>query len=142
MRHLIPPSGPAVIPADAVSLGHGEPAPVSAPATAQIWTRSVLNLLLVFSFGSVVLGIFHQSVSTDEFIFLHGIHRAANDEPMGLLQTAYTHLFGWLTLIEGGELVQIRVGRLIQVVFWACSLVLLDRLGRRLTDPFTARAGV
>ena len=106
------------------------------------WVYSTLILLLLLSFASVILGVFHQKIAGDEFIFLSNVYRAAYDEPLGLLQTAYVHVFGWLTKVEGGEIVQIRLARLIYVAIWGASLALLYRLAGRLMDPLGALAAV
>ena len=104
--------------------------------------RASLIALLVASFAVIVLGVFRQAIGGDEYIFLTGIYRAANSEPVGLLQTAYVHLFAWLPLVEHDEIFQITLGRLIYVALWAGSLTLLYRLGRRLLDPLGALASV
>lgn len=104
--------------------------------------RAALTALLVASFAVIVLGVFRQAIDGDEAIFLTAIHRAANGQPVGLLQTAYVHLFAWLPLLEHDEIFQIRLGRLIYVALWALSLTLLYRLGRRLLDPVGALASV
>jgi hypothetical protein len=96
--------------------------------------KALLLGLLALSFASVLLGVFHQHISGDEFFSLHNIYRAANDERLGLLQTPYVHLFGWLTKIEGGEIEQIELARLIYVAVWAGSLALLYAVARRLMD--------
>ncbi|HUE46837.1 MAG TPA: glycosyltransferase family 39 protein [Aestuariivirgaceae bacterium] len=98
--------------------------------------------LLVASFAVIVLGVFRQSIGGDEYIFLAGIHRAANGERLGLLQTAYVHLFAWLPLVEHNEILQMSFGRLINAAAWGGSLALLYRLGRRLLDPLGALASV
>ena len=104
--------------------------------------RLSLIALLVASFAVVVLGAFRLAVGGDESIFLGAIHRAANGEPVSLLQTAYLHLFAWLPLAGHNEITQITLARLIYVVLWAGSLMLLYGLGRRLLDPIGALASV
>ena len=104
--------------------------------------RVSLIVLLIASFAVIVLGVFRQAVDGDEYIFMTGIHRAANGEPVGLLQTLYVHLFAWLPSVGQSEISQFQIGRLIYVVLWAGSLTLLYRLGRRLLDPIGALAGV
>src|SRR5687767_456948 len=86
--------------------------------TGQIWSRPALIVLLMLSLASVLLGVFHQKIAGDEFIFLNVIYRTVNDQPLGLLQTTHAHLFGWLPRVEGGGIVQIRLARLIYFGIW------------------------
>src|SRR5262245_35069448 len=72
--------------------------------------------LLVLSLAVQVLSVFHSSVNWDEFIFLSNIYGVANGYAVGLLQTPYTHLFGWLTRIGGDEITQITLGRLLFLI--------------------------
>ena len=89
-----------------------------------------------------MLGTFRQAVIGDEYIFLSIIYRVANGEPLGVLQTAYAHLFAWLPSVGHNEISQTTLGRLVYVVLWAGSLALLYRLGRKLLDPVGALASV
>jgi hypothetical protein len=121
----------------------GEGVPNHASEFISIGTiRTLLAGLLVASFALVVLGVFRQAVNGDEYIFLSTIYRVANGEPLGLLQTAYAHLFAWLPSVGHNEISQTALGRLVHVIFWAASLALLYRLGRKLLDPIGALATV
>ena len=104
--------------------------------------RAFLIILLCLSFAVIVLGVFHLPVKGDEYIFLSNIHRAVNGEELGLLQTAYVHIFRWLPFIGQDEIEQNTIGRVIFVGVWAASLLLLHRLGRRLLDPLGALTSV
>ena len=97
---------------------------------------------MLVSFGGLLLGVLHRRIDGDEFFFLTNIHRAANNEPLGVLQTAHTHLFGWLAQIDADEITKAEVGRFIWLAFWPISLALLYRLGTRLLDPLGAMAAV
>lgn len=105
-------------------------------------SRVFLMGLLVASIALVVLGVFRQEVGGDEYIFLSTIHRAARGEAIGLLQTAYVHLFAWLPSMGYHEISQAVIGRLVSVALWVGSLGLLYRIGRRLLDPMGALASV
>ncbi len=104
--------------------------------------RAFLIILLCLSFAVVVLGAFHLPVKGDEYIFLSKVHRAVNGEELGLLQSAYVHLFRWLPFIGQDEIAQNTIGRVIFIGTWAASLLLLHRLGQRLLDPLAAFTGV
>jgi hypothetical protein len=98
--------------------------------------------LLAASLAVQLLGVFHRNINWDEFLFLSNVHAVANGDRVGLLQTSFAHLFGWLTRIDGNEIAQITVARLVYLVVWAGSLALLYRLGRHLLDPLAALTGV
>lgn len=104
--------------------------------------RAFLIVLLCVSFAVVVLAAVLLPFNGDEAIFLSNIHRAANGWQLGVLQTAYVHLFGWLPLVGYDEIGQVKIGRAINVSLWAVSLILLHRLARRLLDPLGALTGV
>jgi hypothetical protein len=121
----------------------GTAVPTRAPELVSIdAVQTLLVTLLVASFAVIVLGVFRQSIGGDEHIFLTGIHRAANGEPVGFLQKSYVHLFAWLPLVGHNEIFQITLGRLINAALWVGSLALLYRLGRRLLEPLGALAAV
>jgi hypothetical protein len=98
--------------------------------------------LLAAAFAVQLLGVFRRNINWDEFLFLSQVHAVANGDPIGLLQTSFAHLFGWLTRIDGNEIAQVTVARLVHLVVWAGSLALLYRLGRQLVDPLAALAGI
>ena len=104
--------------------------------------RALLIILLAVAFAIVGLSAFFLPVNGDEFIFLSNIHRAANGWSVGLLQTAYVHLFAWLPFVGQDEVGQVKIGRVIYIGLWAISLFLLHRLARRLLDPLGALAAV
>jgi hypothetical protein len=97
--------------------------------------------LLAAAFAVQLLGVFRRNINWDEFLFLANVYAVTNGGPTGLLQTSFAHLFGWLTRIDGNEIAQITVARLVYLVIWAGSLGLLYRLGRLLLDPVAALAG-
>ena len=104
--------------------------------------RAFLIVLLSVSFAVVVIAAFRMPVNADEYIFLNNIHRAVSGERLGLLQTAYVHLFQWLPFMGHNEITQNTIGRVICLAAWAGSLLLLYRLGRRLLDPLGALTSV
>ena len=121
----------------------GARAPANTPASVSVETvRASLVALLAASFAVIVLGVFRHTIDGDEYIFLSIIHRVANGERVGFLQTAYVHLLSWMTWMEHDEIVQVTIGRLIYVALWGGSLTLLYRLARRLLDPLGALASV
>jgi len=123
------------------SIGGVLPGPPAAAAAHRAIAMALLGLLFA-SFAVQVLGIFHRNINWDEFLFLSNVYRAARGEGVGLLQTAYVHLFGWLTRIGGDEIAQIIAARALYLALWAGSLALLYRLARQLIDPLGALAGV
>jgi hypothetical protein len=102
----------------------------------------MLMSLLLLSFAGQVLGAFHRNINWDEFLFLANTYHIPNGLPVSLLQTSYTHLFGWLKHIGGDEITQITLARLLFLIIWAGSLALLYRLARQLLDPIGAFASV
>jgi hypothetical protein len=96
---------------------------------ALLWLACALPLaacsaILVTKF--VVVG--RINIHWDEFLYLSGVHRAARSELSEFLQTAYTHLFQWLTRLDADEVGQIVVARLLMAVLLATTVVLLWRL--------------
>jgi hypothetical protein len=71
------------------------------------------------------------NINWDEFYFLSQIHAAARHELSQGLQTAYTHLFTWLTRLPGDEITQIRAARTLMVVLLGVSALLVQRLATR-----------
>jgi hypothetical protein len=118
--------------------------PVSLSGLVSIRTvRAALVFLLCVSYAMVVLTAVLRPMNGDEAIFLSDIHRTANGWDQSLLQTVHTHLFWWWLPHMGlDEVGQTIIGRTINVVLWAASLVLLHRLGRHLLDPLGALVGV
>ena len=105
--------------------------------------RAILISLLCASYAVVVLTAVLRPMNGDEAIFLSDIHRTANGWDQSLLQTVHTHLFWWwLPYVGLEEVGQTIIGRMINVVLWAGSLMLLYRLGRHLLDPLGALVGV
>jgi hypothetical protein len=117
------------------------PGPLAAAAVHRAIAMALLGLLFA-SFAVQILGIFHRNINWDEFLFLSNVYRAASGDGVGLLQTSYVHLFGWLTRIGGDEIAQVTAARALYLVLWAGSLALLYRLARQLIDPLGALAGV
>jgi hypothetical protein len=110
-------------------------------AAPQLLTWS-LWLVLGLTFVAQIVGIVRRNVNWDEFLFLTTVHRSVRGESIQVLQTAYVHLFGWLSTVGGTELDQIVAARSFYLLLWALSLSLLYRLGRRVLDPFGALAAV
>jgi hypothetical protein len=68
------------------------------------------------------------NVHWDEFFFLSAVHQAARGELAAVLQTAYTHLFQWLTRLDADEVGQVVVARALMAALLAATVVLLWRL--------------
>src|SRR5688572_3155600 len=100
---------PAHRPAEETEGFVSRPSHVPTGPEIALWTRrgtrlhelgpAVLLGLLIVSFASLILSVFHQPVDGDEVFFLRNIYRAANNQPLSLLQTAYAHAFVWLTKV-------------------------------------------
>jgi hypothetical protein len=111
------------------------------PARHAPFALALLGLLTA-ALAVQLLGVFRRNINWDEFLFLANVYAVNNGEAVGLLQTSFAHLFGWLTRIDGNEITQVTVARLVYLVIWAGSLALLYRLARQLLDPLAALAGV
>lgn len=111
------------------------------PRAARRGVATLLLALLLLSLAVQLAGVFRRNINWDEFLFLANIYRAGRGEPVGLLQTSYVHLFGWLPRVGADAIAQITVARLLYLGIWIVSLMLLLRLGRRLLDPLSALAG-
>lgn len=82
--------------------------------------------------------IFVQGVNWDEFLFLSKIYQFEQGMLPRALQTFYVRPLIWLTAVPGGEIAQIRVGRMIA---FACELVTMAAIfaiGRRIALPSAA----
>jgi hypothetical protein len=76
------------------------------------------------------------NISWDEFYFLHLVHAQERGQPTQGLQTAHTHLFGWLPRLSGDEIEQILAGRLMMVALLGASALMIQRLSSRwLSQP-------
>jgi len=102
---------------------------------------SSLDLFLLGAISVILLLQLHlqfvQKVNWDEFFYLSHIYDAQEGRLTKVLQMGHVYLFGWLTKIPGGEMVQITVGR---VVMWAAQigiLALIVKTARRFM-PLTA----
>ena len=73
---------------------------------------------------------FVQKINWDEFFYLSHIYDAQNDRLNKVLQMAHAYLFGILTQIPGGEIMQIRAGRIIMWMAQIITLVLIIRTAR------------
>src|SRR5678815_1248858 len=56
------------------------------------------------------------NINWDEFYFLSHVYALKRNELTFVLQSAYTHLFTWLTRLPGSEIDQISAGRLVMVL--------------------------
>lgn len=78
------------------------------------------------------------NINWDEFYFLSQVHAAARGELTQGLQNAYTHLFTWLTWLDGDEIHQIVVARAAMVSLLGISAMLIQRLASRWFPPTAA----
>lgn len=74
-------------------------------------------------------------INWDEFYYLSQIYDYQRGELTRPLQTAHVHLFGWLPAIDGDEIRQIVVGRLVMLLCEAATCVLIYRLSRAFFEP-------
>lgn len=84
--------------------------------------------------------ILRININWDEFYFLNLIHAETRGELTQGLQTAYTHLFAWLTRVDGDEIRQILVARALMVLLLGISVLLIQRLATRWLSPTAAWA--
>ena len=71
------------------------------------------------------------NVNWDEFYFLSHVYSLLRGELNFVLLGAYTHLFTWLTIVEGDEIRQIVVARWVMLGLLAITCWLIFQLGRR-----------
>lgn len=71
------------------------------------------------------------NINWDEFFFLSEIHALVRGDLHSSFQTAYTRLFGWLTLLGEHEVGRINIARFAMLALLALSAWLLYRLARR-----------
>jgi len=71
------------------------------------------------------------NVNWDEFYFLSHVYSLLRGELNFVLLGAYTHLFTWLTIVEGDEIRQIVVARWVMLGLLSITCWLIFQLGRR-----------
>jgi hypothetical protein len=76
------------------------------------------------------------NINWDEFLYLSQVHALARGELYAVFQSAYAHLFGWLTSIGTDEVEQIASGRLVMLVLLGATAFMVWRLGRRWLEGF------
>lgn len=74
---------------------------------------------------------FIQKLNWDEFFYLSHIYDAKEGRLDKTLQMGHVYLFRWLTLIPGGEITQITVGRIFMWVVQLGTLGLIVKIARR-----------
>ena len=75
---------------------------------------ALITIGLTFLLGAYkVLLTGRLNVNWDEFFFLNHVYALKRNELTFVLQSAYTHLFRWLTRLPGNEIDQISAGRLV-----------------------------
>jgi hypothetical protein len=92
-----------------------------------IVVAGICGLILVLK----VLFAFRINVNWDEFIFLSQVYEFERGDLGARFQTAYVHLFGWLTGIGENEIDQINAARLAMSTLLIGSAILLARLAAR-----------
>jgi hypothetical protein len=82
------------------------------------------------------------NINWDEFFFLSEIHALLRGDLHSSFQTAYTRLFGWLTLLGEHEVARINIARFGMLALLALTAWLLFRLARRWYSAPAAALGV
>lgn len=106
----------------------------SQPSAALVFTESLL--LAVTALATVGLLLYkayliHRiNINWDEFFYLNHVHAVARGDGGPLLQRFQTHLFAWLTRLDGDEITQIVAARSVMVTLLALTTYLVWRLGR------------
>lgn len=70
------------------------------------------------------------NINWDEFYFLTHVHALARGDLDLFLQGAYTHVFRWITNVDGDEVEQIVMLRLVMCVLLSASALLVYALAR------------
>ncbi|WP_026941676.1 hypothetical protein [Hellea balneolensis] len=96
---------------------------------------SALEIGLCFSI-TLILSLqlylqFIQKINWDEFFYLSHIYEAQNGQLDKTLQMAHIYLFGWITKIPGGEMVQITVGRFFMWAAQIGTLILIFKIAAK-----------
>jgi hypothetical protein len=114
--------------------------PVSGPVgqtSARGWLGWAILAVAVAGCAGVLAAkawlIWRININWDEFNFLSHVHEAARGELRLVLQGIHTHLFQWLTLVDGHEVEQIVVARLAMLVLLVLTAGMLWRLASNWT---------
>jgi hypothetical protein len=95
------------------------------------WTAAVLPIIACCALISAKLALLWRiNVNWDEFFFLSHVYELTGGRLTLLFQGAYTHLFRWLTWLDGNEVDQILAARLVMFGLLALTSFLLWRLAR------------
>lgn len=98
-------------------------------------TLSLLDIFLLVLMGCL-LGLqlslqFTQKINWDEFFYLSHIYEAQGGTLSKVLQMAHVYVLGWITQIPGGEIAQIKFGRLFMWCVQLITLGLIVKTARR-----------
>lgn len=77
--------------------------------------RAILLAIVLCIFAQAALAL-RQEINWDEYFFLSFIYDYQRGEMTSALQTFHVHFFSWLTIIDGDEVDQIEVARLIMLI--------------------------
>jgi len=95
---------------------------------------TVVAALILYKFFLVQ----RLNINWDEFFYLNHVHAVSRGDGGPLLQRFQTHLFGWLTSLQGDEIRQIAAARSVMVGLLALTTWLVWRLGRIWLHGFAA----
>lgn len=106
--------------------------PVHKYLASALQPRRILAISALLSCVAILVAKFvlawRININWDEFFFLCHVHELARGDLTLLYQGAYTQLFRWLPFIEGDEIDQIIVARLIMLTLLAVTALLLWKL--------------
>jgi hypothetical protein len=105
-----------------------------------------LNRLLPALMVAAVVGLLlykfflvqRLNINWDEFFYLSHVHSVSRGDGGPLLQRFQTHLFEWITLLDGNEISQIAAARYVMVGLLSLTTFFVWRLGRIWLDPWSS----
>ena len=95
--------------------------------------RLVIAILAATAIAKLWL-VFAQNINWDEFYYLSQVHDWRRGTLDQALQTLHVHLFAWLTLLPGNEVLQIIAARVVYFGLHLATTALLYAIARRVFD--------
>lgn len=93
--------------------------------------------LIALAFAAVLAVQLHlvwtKAILWDEFFHYNQVFQLLEGTLQRPVQTLYARLFAWLPLVPGGDIAQLRIGRLVMVGFELASAFFLYGIARRFT---------
>lgn len=109
------------------------------PPTDTLAVRvAALACALIFAIKLILLR--RINVNWDEFYFLSHVYDYVRGSLAQPFQTAYVHVFTWLTRVPGNEVAQVVAARALMLVCLGLSVLLIWRLALRWSAPMAAAA--